>query len=304
MQPLTSVPTGVSIHPDTTLGLVAIAVADLARSRAFYQDVLGFTVLRDEPGRALLGVADQPLLILQEQPGARPAPPRATGLDHFAILVPTRADLARSLLHLVESGYPLGGAADHLVSEALYLSDPDGNGIEIYRDRPRAEWLFRQGRLQMTTDPLDLRALLREAQAENQPWTGLAPGTRLGHMHLQVADLPAARAFYHDLLGFDVMVDMEPMGALFLSAGGYHHHLGLNTWQSRGGRPAPDGHAVPRYFTVHLPDAAALNAVLARLDAAGIAYQSEPGGAVVADPWGNLVALRLGPTLTETGPTA
>jgi catechol 2,3-dioxygenase len=299
MQPQTATPTSVSIHPDTTLGLVALAVADLTRSRTFYEDVLGFTALRTEPGRALLGVADQPLLLLQEQPGALPAAQRATGLYHFAILVPTRADLARFLLHLVESGYPLGGAADHLVSEALYLSDPDDNGIEVYRDRPRAEWLFRNGLLQMTTDRLDLRALLREAQAEGQPWTGLAPGTRLGHMHLQVADIPQARAFYHDLLGFDVMVDMEPMGALFLSAGGYHHHLGLNTWQSRGGRPAPAGHAGLRYFTVHLPDTAALNAVLARLDAAGVPYQQEHDGIVVADPWGNLVGLRVGAARTE-----
>jgi catechol 2,3-dioxygenase len=129
------------------------------------------------------------------------------------------------------------------------------------------------------------------------------PDTTLGLVALGVADLARSRAFYQDLLGFDVMVDMEPMGALFLSAGGYHHHLGLNTWQSRGGRPAPAGHAGLRYFTVHLPDPAALNAVLAHLDAAGVPYQTEPDGAVVADPWGNLVALRLGPTLPEAGTT-
>src|SRR3954469_16758874 len=128
MQQPAIAPTGVSIHPDTTLGLVALTVADLARQRAFYQDVLGFTVLREEPGLALLGVAGQPLLALHEQPGAPPTPPRATGLYHFAILVPTRLDLARSLYHLAESGYPISGASDHLVSEALYLDDPEGNG--------------------------------------------------------------------------------------------------------------------------------------------------------------------------------
>ena len=288
----------VSIHPGTELGLLALTVKDLAHSLAFYRDVLGFGLVEQDTERAVLGAGGSPLLVLHELLGAGPAPTNVTGftgLYHFAILVPTRADLARSLLHLVESGYPLGGASDHLVSEALYLSDPDNNGIEIYRDRPRNEWPHKQGQLQMATDPLDLRALLAEAQADPRPWDGLAAGTRLGHMHLQVGDIPGARDFYHGVLGFDIMFDLERMGALFVSAGGYHHHLGLNTWHSRGGRPAPEGSAGLRYFTVLLPNADALADVVARLDAAGLPHRQENGGVVVDDPWRNSVLL-LTPT--------
>ena len=292
----TNTPTATSLHPATEMGLVALTVADLARSLRFYQDVLGFAVLSQDADHAVLGAGGTPLLVLHEQAGAPPAPANATGLYHFAILVPSRGDLARSLLHLAESGYPLGGASDHLVSEALYLSDPDGNGIEIYRDRPRDTWPRQGGQIRMATDPLDLRALLAEAQADPRPWTGLEAGTRLGHMHLQVADLGPARAFYHDVLGFDVVVDMSRMGALFVSAGGYHHHLGLNTWQSRGGRPAPAGSAGLRYYTIHLPDAAALAPVLARLDAAGVAYRDADGGVALEDPWRNQILLTTGPT--------
>ena len=190
--------TTTSIHSDTELGLVALTVADLPRSMAFYQDILGFELLQSDNKQAVLGAGGTPLLVLHGLPGAGPAPTNVTGLTglyHFAILVPTRADLARSLLHMVESGYPLGGASDHLVSEALYLSDPDNNGIEIYRDRAREEWPRRGGQLQMASDPLDLRALISEAQADPRPWNGLAAGTRLGHMHLQVADIPQARDF-------------------------------------------------------------------------------------------------------------
>lgn len=297
MQKQTLQTTSTSIHPDTQLGLVALTVADLDRSVSFYRDVLGFQLLREEAEEAVLGAGGTPLLALHGLPGAGPAPTNVnglTGLYHFAILVPTRADLARSLLHLVESGYPLGGASDHLVSEALYLSDPDGNGIEIYRDRPRNEWPSVNGKIQMVTDPLDLRALIAEAQADPRPWKGLAEGTRLGHMHLQVADIPQARDFYHGTLGFDIMFDLERMGALFVSAGGYHHHLGLNTWHSRGGRPAPEGSAGLRYFSVQLPDAEALEQVLDRLDQAGVPYRREDGGVVVEDPWRNGILMTAG----------
>jgi len=158
----------------------------------------------------------------------------------------------------------------------------------------------------MATDPLDLRALLTEAKADGRPWDGLAAGTRLGHMHLQVADIPQARDFYHGVLGFDIIFDWERMGALFLSAGGYHHHLGLNTWHSRGGRPAPEGSAGLRYFTVHLPDTEALAEVVARIDEAGIARRDELGGIVVDDPWRNSIFLTIGeamPTEVGAGPS-
>jgi catechol 2,3-dioxygenase len=283
-----------SIHRDTDLGLVALTVTDLARSADFYRNVLGFSIMEEGKDKMVLGAGGKPLLSLTEKAGAPPAQATATGLYHFAILVPTRADLAKSLLHLVQSGYPLEGAADHLVSEALYLSDPDSNGIEIYRDRPREDWPRRAGVIQMATDPLDLRALLVEAQADERPWDGLPAGTKLGHMHLQVGNLSQARDFYHGALGFDIVVDWEHMGALFVSAGGYHHHIGLNTWRSRGGRPAPEGSAGLAYFSIILPDAAALAPVLARLDAAGIEYRQENGAVVVEDPWKNSILLIAG----------
>jgi catechol 2,3-dioxygenase len=295
-QPAQLTPT--SIHPDTQLGVVTLTVADLTRSVDFYRDVLGFKVLKEDKGSALLGAGNSPLLALHEVKGAGPAPTNRdgfTGLYHFAILVPTRADLGRSLYNVVKSGYPLGGASDHLVSEALYLSDPDGNGIEIYRDRPRADWPRMNGQIRMASDPLDLHALIKEAQNDPRPWEGLAEGTRLGHMHLQVGDIPQARDFYHGVLGFDIIVEMERMGAIFLSAGGYHHHIGANTWHSRGGRPSPEGSAGLRHFSVHLPDAEALGQVLARLDAVGIPYREETNGVMVEDPWRNGVLLTTEP---------
>jgi catechol 2,3-dioxygenase len=271
------------------MGMVALNVADLAGSLDFYRNVMGFQVLNEGANGALLGAGGTPLLGLHARPGAPLAPASATGLYHFAILLPSRSDLGRWLLHLVESGYPLGGASDHLVSEALYLSDPEGNGIEVYRDRPRTEWLGADGRMQMATEPLDLRSLLAEAQANPQPWGGLPAGTRLGHMHLQVGDIPGARDFYTGVLGFDIMFDLERMGALFISAGGYHHHLGLNTWHSRGQGPAPEGSTGLHSFTVVLPDEEALAPVLARLEAAGVPYNKENGSVSVQDPWRNTI---------------
>jgi len=233
-----------SIHPDTTVGPVALTVADLARSEDFYTGVLGFRAIeRGDRALTLAAGGAVPLLRLVEQPGARPKPQRATGLYHFAILVPSRLDLARALRHLAEQRYPLTGASDHLVSEALYLDGPDGNGIEIYRDRPRDEWPHANGQLQMAVDPLDVDGILGELARDDRPWDGLAPQTRIGHIHLHVADLRAAEAFYSGVLGFDVMLRYGA-GALFISAGGYHHHIGLNTWagwarrRRRQGRPA------------------------------------------------------------------
>ena len=282
------------IHPDTELGMVALTVGDFDGSVLFYQDVMGFELMQEGDEEAILGAGGEPLLALYKREGARPAPRNATGLYHFAILVPSRADLAQWLLHLAVSGYPLSGASDHLVSEAIYLSDPEGNGIEVYRDRPREEWPRRGGQLQMATDPLDLQALVDEAQAKPQPWKGLAAGTRLGHIHLQVGSIPQARDFYHGVLGFDVIVDWERMGALFVSAGGYHHHIGLNIWHSKGGGPAPEGSGGLRYFTVHLPSRGALDEVLARLDAAGVTYKEEDGAMVVEDPWRNKIKFFVG----------
>ncbi len=182
--------------------------------------------------------------------------------------MPTRADLGRWLRHWLELGLPLPGQGDHLVSEALYLSDPDENGIEIYRDRPRDEWTWADGKVRMGTGPVDIRGLLTDAEQAGEPWAGLPEGTHLGHIHLQVSDIARSEAFYHDLLGFDIVAQMPT--ALFISAGGYHHHIGMNTWHSRGATPAPADMVGLRFFTVDLPDAEALAAVVGRLEAAGI----------------------------------
>jgi catechol 2,3-dioxygenase len=283
-----------SIDPNTRIGAAYLTVADLQRSERFYRDVLGFRELARE-GDTLTLTADgaTPLLVLTEQPGARPKPARATGLYHFAILTPSRLDLARSLRRLAEARYPLSGASDHLVSEALYLDDPDGNGIEIYRDRPRAEWPRSGGQIRMATDPLDIDGIIAELDRDDRPWDGLAPATTIGHMHLHVADLKAAEEFYHGVLGFDIIVRYGP-SALFVSAGGYHHHLGLNTWAGVGAPPAPAGSAGLRYFVVRLPDQAALEAVLARVRQADIPIEQIAQGALVRDASKNGVVLAVG----------
>ena len=285
----------VAIDPATQVGLLSLTVADLDRSLAFYTDAFGFAVLDRAGHAATLGVAGTPLLHLVEQQGARPWPrDRAsyTGLYHFAVLLPTRTDLGRWLRHWLDIGFPLPGQGDHLVSEALYLEDPDGNGIEIYRDRPRDQWPYVNGQLRMASDPVDIRGMLDDAARANIAWTGLPAGTHLGHIHLQVGDITQAAAFYHDILGFDIVVQMP--GALFISAGGYHHHIGMNIWHSRGASPAPAGSAGLRLFTVDLPSEAARNAVVARLDAARIAHSEVAASVLIRDPWQNTIALRVG----------
>ncbi|RAQ95267.1 hypothetical protein A4R35_06950 [Thermogemmatispora tikiterensis] len=290
--------------PATThIGLVALTVADLERERRFYEEVLGFQLIDRSERQIWLGAADlagqteepimkkQPLLLLIEQAEAPRPPSWSTGLYHFAILVPSRPALARSLAQLAASRYPLGGYADHLVSEALYLSDPEGNGIEIYRDRPRETWRWQSGQVAMATDPIDVRAMLTEGRAEleRQPWRGLPAGTTIGHVHLRVADLRQAEHFYHQLLGFAITARMP--GALFVSAGGYHHHLGLNTWESRGASAPPEGSLGLRLFSIELPTRAEIERVAERLERER--WPIERHGEIIAvrDPWHHLVLL-------------
>jgi catechol 2,3-dioxygenase len=211
-----------------------------------------------------------------------------TGLYHFAILVPTRADLARALRRLVVADTVMQGAADHGVSEALYLADPDGNGIEIYRDRPRAEWPYAGGALRMGADPVDLDDLLAEPPSA-PPSAGLARGTAIGHVHLHVSSLAAAERFYVGVLGFDLMQRYGP-SALFVSAGGYHHHVGLNTWAGVGAPPPPPGAFGLRHFTLQLPSAA-IEAVAARIRAEEIPIETVEGGLLVRDPARNAILL-------------
>jgi catechol 2,3-dioxygenase len=284
-----SAPATESLPGTTAMGPVHLTVADLERSLRYYHDALGLEVRDRGAGRASLGAGDAELLVLVEEPGARPAP-RHTGLFHFALLVPARADLARWLAHAARERVPLAGMSDHYVSEAIYLGDPDGHGIEIYADRPREVW---EGQVmaRMTTEPLDVNGLLAELDdPATAPFEGLATGTVMGHVHLQVAGVEDAIGFYRDVLGFDVMAEFVPSAAFF-GAGGYHHHVGANTWRSRGATPPPPGSAALRHATIVLPAAGERDRVAARAVAAGQDPEAVEDGVLVRDPSGNALVL-------------
>ena len=274
---------------DARLGAIRLRVGDGERLTRFYEQAIGLRVLEDGPVTRL-GLADGRALVeLEADPDAPRRPPHTTGLFHLAILVPSRADLGQAFRRVVGTGWRLSGASDHLVSEALYLSDPEGNGIELYRDRPRDEWPVAGGALRMDTLPLDVGSLLSEADGANDE-AGMPSGTTLGHVHLQVADLTAAERFWVDALGLDVTVRGYP-GALFVSAGGYHHHVGLNTWAGVGAASPPDGALGLARFEVVLPDADAVTEAGDRLAAAGPVELVEDG-VLATDPSGNAVLVR------------
>jgi catechol 2,3-dioxygenase len=270
---------------------VHLTVADLTHSLDYYRTAVGLEVLRRDGRSASLGVAGRELLVLVEEPGASPATP-STGLYHFALLLPARADLARWLAHAARDRVSLTGASDHFVSEALYLSDPDGHGIEIYWDRPRAVWEGQVG-ARMTTLPLDIDDLLSELEAPvSEPFDGLPPQTTMGHIHLKVADIPRTLAFYRDVLGFALMAQLGPYAA-FLSAGGYHHHIGANTWESAGAAPPPPGTAALRHAVIVLPDERARDRLLERLETGSQALQHDAEGPSIRDPSGNALVLAV-----------
>jgi catechol 2,3-dioxygenase len=274
------------------MGAVRLTVSDLPRVTGFYEQVLGLTSAGQEGDRVSLRAADGPALVELYGDSAAPTrQPRAPGLYHLAILVPDRAALAMALARVAAVRWALDGASDHLVSEALYLSDPEGNGIEIYRDRPRDQWPQRDGHLAMATLPLDLASLLAGLDDPHSVESQAPAGTTIGHVHLQVSDLGHAEDFYVGTIGFEVMVRAYP-GALFVSAGGYHHHLGLNTWHSAGSPPVAAGARGLRSFDVVLPSAEELQAVLSRVRRAGLEPQPQAGGSLVRDPFGNGVLLR------------
>jgi catechol 2,3-dioxygenase len=290
-------PHGFRLPEQTRLGPVRLQVTDLPRSLEFYEEVLGLEPLERETGRAVLAArgGDRALVELRARPGARAVPRRgALGLYHFAILLPDRAALGRFLSHLGEAG-TRAGAADHLVSESLYLQDPDNLGIEVYADRPRSTWRRVGRELMMATDPLDTAGLLQAAG--EQPWNGMPAGTTLGHVHLHVGDLERAARFYSEGLGFHRMVWRYP-GALFLAAGGYHHHLGTNTWAGPGATAPATGDARLLEWTIELPDEASLAAAGESLKHGGISTQLTRAQAaspelVAQDPWGTQVRIRL-----------
>jgi catechol 2,3-dioxygenase len=282
----------VTIDPATSLGAVALTVADVDAQTAFYREAIGLREIRRDGNTVELGTpsGDTPLVTLIGRPDAPPRPPRTTGLFHLALLVPSRADLARALNRVMVAGHRFTGLSDHLVSEALYLDDPEANGIEIYRDRPRQEWTYAGGQLEMATLPLDLDGVLASATA-GDVGDGMAEGTRIGHVHLQVAAISAAEAFYAGALGFEPTVRGYP-GALFVSAGGYHHHVGLNTWAGEGAPAPPAGSRGLQGFTIVLPDASALSRTVAAASDAGVEVTADDvGRAVVTDPSGNTATL-------------
>ncbi|HWL39226.1 MAG TPA: VOC family protein [Gemmatimonadaceae bacterium] len=275
----------------TRLGRVRLQVADLGRSLLFYEKVLGFRAIRRDESSAILGPHgdDREIVELRQYASARPVPRRGLlGLYHFAILLPDRAALGRFIAHLAGIGAH-AGMSDHAVSEAVYLTDPDGLGIEVYADRPRDSWRYDERQIFMTTGHLDAEDLVRAARGEK--WTGMPPGTVLGHVHLYVDDIAKAAAFYHDALGFDKVVWSYP-GALFMSAGGYHHHLGTNTW-ARGVPRAEDDHARLLDWEIIVPAADDADRAAASLERAGYEAVREGKTWRTVDPWGT--ALRLVP---------
>ncbi len=285
--------TGGEIAADTTVGAVHLTVTDLARSLDYYRRAIGLVVLDEAEGRATLGVASpdgsRELLVLHENRDATPGR-GYSGLYHFALLLPERHDLARWLAHAARDRVPMTGLSDHFVSEALYLQDPDDHGIEIYWDRPREVW---EGQVagRMTTVALDVDSLMGELDdPATEPFEGMPAGTVMGHVHLRVARLPETVAFYRDVLGFGLMAEYGAQAA-FLSAGGYHHHIGANTWESAGVGAAPETAAALRHLTVLLPDEAARQAVLQRVAAAGGSVEETPDGPIVRDPSGNGILL-------------
>ncbi len=284
-------PAGFRLPSSTRLGAVRLQVSDLVRSLTYYDRVLGLRELERRGRVAVLGPVDgdRPLIELHELPGAQPVPRRGRlGLYHYAILVPDRAALGRFVSHLATIGV-YAGMSDHLVSEAIYLSDPDGLGIEVYADRPRDTWRYEGRQVAMTTMPLDANELV--AAGGGEPWTGMPNGTVIGHVHLHVGDLAQAEAFYHDGLGLDKVVWGYP-GALFLSAGGYHHHLGTNTWAA-GATPAGEGDARLLEWEMILPEAETVSMVANNLELAGYTVgRSSSGTVVVHDPWGTALRIR------------
>ena len=280
------------IPPGTSIGTVRLRVADIDALSEFYERVIGLRGVERDGDRGAARARGRRAArgACLDAGRARPPSFSTTGLFHLAILVPDRLELARALRRVTESGWRLTGASDHLVSEALYLRDPEGNGIEIYRDRPREEWRRDDGEIEMATLPLDLDDVLGELAARaTARATACPPARTIGHVHLHVADIPAAEAFYDGALGFDVTVRGYP-GALFVSAGGYHHHIGLNTWQSEGAPAPPQGALGLDQYELVLPDDAERDAAAGRVGDTGDPRPAD-GGVLARDPSGQFVLL-------------
>lgn len=276
--------------PDSfRLGPAALRVSDAERALDFYVNKIGLSLRERSDAFALLGTAGEDVLRLDIAPGIGPRDERETGLYHIAILLPDRPSLGAAIARLAANDVKLG-AADHLVSEAIYIWDPDNNGIEIYRDRPRNEWIWKAGQVQMSNRPLDFQGLLAEPGVEMLARQPMKDGTRIGHIHLEVDDLAKARKFYGDVVGFKLVATLP--GAAFLSAGGYHHHLGANVWESRNGPLPSPAKAGLSMMTFELPDQASVDALRQRLDSEEIETKPAENGFDFIDLWRTKVAVR------------
>jgi catechol 2,3-dioxygenase len=264
------------------MGAAHLTVTDLDRAIPFYVAALGLRLRDRAGGVATLDSGDEPVVVLHESPAAQPAG-RHAGLYHVALLYPTREELAHAAMRLAITRTPIQGASDHGTHEAIYLPDPDGNGVELAADRPRDVWPSWDDAYSTAPQPLDLDALLAAA-GDGHPNSAAAPGLRVGHVHLHVGDVAAGLAFYRDVVGFDEIVRLPT--AAFVSAGGYHHHLAFNTWRGEGVPAEPDGAVGLRHWSIVLPDGAAVAAVRARAEGAGVAVEERDGALVVRDPWG------------------
>jgi catechol 2,3-dioxygenase len=280
-----TVPTFASRTP-LHIGSAALKVRDIDRLAGFYCDALGLTAL----GNGTLGVGSVPLLQLEHRPQAKPDNPREAGLYHTAFLMPTRADLARWILHVARRKVPLTGASDHAVSEAFYLDDPEGNGIEVYGDRPADTWEWTGNDLKITTDPLDVEDILREV-APSASYEAAPGGLRIGHVHLRVGDVGRAEAFYRNAIGLDVT--RRRQGASFMSSGRYHHHIACNVWHSAGAGPRDEDRAGLSGVTFHASDAGAYASAKAQLKQAGVPLIENSSGIETADPWGTKLRISL-----------
>lgn len=283
-------PKGYRLPQATRLGCVKLQVADLARSLDFYEQTVGLRVLERTDATATLAPygEDRVLVELEERRRITPATRGLLGLYHFAILLPDRPSLARFVRHLAETGVR-AGAGDHLVSEAFYLTDPDGLGIEVYADRPRSTWQRIGRELMLATDPVDVAALV--AGAGDLSWTGMPTGTVIGHVHLHVGDLAQASAFFSESLGFDRMT-WRYLGALFFGAGGYHHHLGTNMWAGADARVPGENDARLLEWNIEVPTADDLAELTKSLASAGYPVDGTPGETVTSDPWGTRIRVR------------
>lgn len=279
--------TGATLPADLRLGAVHLTVADVDRSVAWHQRALGLVVHRREAAQVELGDGSESLVVLHEDAGARPAAGDHAGLYHYALLYPTREELARAVLRLAVTQTPIEGASDHGTHEAIYLSDADGNGIELAADRPREQWPpgFGYGH---GPAPLDFPALLAPVAGE-QPGSHVSEGLRVGHVHLHIGDIEQGLAFYRDILGFEEQANLG--SAAFVSVGGYHHHLGINVWRGRGVGPAPAHTVGLRHWTVQLPSASEVARVRERANAAGARTDLVEDGFLMRDPWENAVAI-------------